>query len=36
LIRLGNNEQLIGLARIAASDDDDVEIDLDGEDDEDA
>ena len=36
LIRLGNNEQLIGLARIAASDDDDVEIDLDGEDGEDA
>jgi len=36
LIRLGNSEQLIGLARIAASDDDDVEIDLDGEDGEDA
>ena len=36
LMRLGNSEQLIGLARIAASDDDDVEIDLDGEDDEDA
>ncbi len=36
LIRLGENEQLIGLARIAASDDDDVEIELDGEDGDDA
>jgi DNA gyrase subunit A len=36
LIRLGKNEQLIGLARIAASDDDDVEIELDGEDGDDA